>query len=438
VRRINFHGAKDRDKVAAFLLGALAPTAARRSRAAPEEPGEPILIRAHGASASVRLGSTLSARLRELTFDVKLDGVPLTLNVTFDPRHSLLSPWELAARRDQTRTPSGTLDDRAVYRPLRRKAPKWFADKGLEERGLHLFWSVPPSAPDESSRLGYLALTCLKQWAGDPSGAWHRVYSLPVDDPRTGQVGQIDLDFRMPFEGDADAAFRTFAGLTPSLDELAGTLRYHGLAHLPWGVRAALTGAGAAAAGAAVHLIQPEWSPWGPVLGALAGLLVGVLAWRPWPDPPAWLAGEPFRSASGWRIDVPYGWAPLRGLTGWLLRMKYEAETVLAPRGGMYPQLAIHVRGTPMRTVKDVENLYTGVVRELGGVVLDLGPTTVDGRPAYFIRYRMRVREGFGGKMEFYKVGVIRNELYYLFQCSSDNLAEDLPTIKQCIQTFAF
>jgi hypothetical protein len=111
---------------------------------------------------------------------------------------------------------------------------------------------------------------------------------------------------------------------------------------------------------------------------------------------------------------------------------------VLVPRGRKYPQLGLHVRDTQMRTAQDVEQLYLSVAREMGVKVLDHGPTRAAGRPAYSIRYRSAPLGQAGGAMEFYKVGLVRSGRYYLFQCSSDSLAEDLPAIKQGIETFAF
>ncbi|HBN78172.1 MAG TPA: hypothetical protein DD473_20645, partial [Planctomycetaceae bacterium] len=160
-------------------------------------------------------------------FSGRFAGVPLTMSVQVSPGNAMLSSWQLSEgmQKPDRLNVSGagmqqSLDDRRVNALLRREAGNWFTGTDFQERGCHLFWH---------GRSGHLAMTFLDPTDG-PLGAWHRRYLLILEDPNSGRIGQLNIDFQIKCDASGQTTtFQQFLTIAPALDQLMNSFNYRGV-----------------------------------------------------------------------------------------------------------------------------------------------------------------------------------------------------------------
>jgi len=171
------------------------------------------------------LPSTFSrvARSHLFRFAGTIHSLPVRLDVNVNPYQTAVSQLPSSLQeiaKWQTLSPASVTDDRKIYQTLRHKAKEWYQNRSIFERGLHLFhWNGK----------GQMALT-FQQSDQNRGITWNRIYTLLVADAASRSVGEVDLEFEVPFfmSLDEGLTFPEFCKLLPVFDEIASSFEYRG------------------------------------------------------------------------------------------------------------------------------------------------------------------------------------------------------------------
>ena len=143
-----------------------------------------------------------------------------------------------------------------------------------------------------------------------------------------------------------------------------------------------------------------------------------LYAWR--------LRGSVRHPLHGFRVTIPDGW---RGRFRWdYIEFK--------PPGQRWPNMEVELVGFVRDgSIDRTKEFIQYHVQKWRATILGERQITVEGLPAVEVSYRHP--EDFGGK-EFCRVSVIRDNIEYLIQISTESLAHDRALFDGCVQSFRF